>query len=211
MWTRWALKPLPPQAIPWGCDHTAAYHTPGKIQCLKQNSEKEMQKSLSFTSKFAQGTVLNKRQKAGHAGLVLAFPGLPHLPPILLKQPRHRAVQKSCSQVPAGVLATQSKAELLAPAPEQAPQEGTPGAAWILSALFLFCRHSWGKHNRAHSWYPKAGVYVSLLFLNLYINCGQITLCLSGSDPYCTPNETFRAPLFTSLKLHDKEYWMSIM
>lgn len=72
-----------------------------------------MQKSLSFTSKFAQGTALNKRQKPGHAGLVLAFLGLPHLPPILLKQPRHRAVQKSCSQVPAGVFATQSKAELL--------------------------------------------------------------------------------------------------
>lgn len=123
-------------------------------------------------------------QKPGHAGLLLAFLGLPHLPPILLKQPRYRGLEKSC--VPAGVFATQSKAELLVPALEQALQEGTPGAAWILSALFLFCRHLWGKQQSTRL-IPKGWAYANLLFLNLYINCGQITFCLCGSDPYCTP------------------------
>lgn len=151
--------------------------------CSK-TARKKCKNSFSFISKFVQGTALNKRP--GHAGLLLAFLGLPHSPPILLKQPRHKAVEKSCSRISAGV-------------PSKARQN-----CWYLHLCRLFrtedlgqpgfCQHCFcfadthgGNITRAHGWYPKAEVYSNLLFLSFYINCGQVTLCLCGWDPYCTP------------------------
>lgn len=108
--------------------------------CSK-TARKKCKNSFSFICKFVQGTALNKRLKPGDAGLLLAFLGLPHSPPILLKQPRHKAVEKSCSWVPAGV-------------PSKARQN-----CWYLHLCKLFRREDLGQPGFCQHCFYFAGTH----------------------------------------------------